>query len=245
MNRDVTGPTRETIPYEEALALQQSLIQRRVAGEIDDLLWLLEHPPTITWGSAGRGAESNNECEDEVGPSGHLLLSEREYARRGIRVYQTNRGGDVTCHEPGQLVVYPMLQLREGPERDLHLYLRTLECALIDVLQSLGLRTVRVADRTGVWVEGDPARKVAAIGVRATKWVTSHGAALNVYNSLEGFSTIVPCGISDAEVTSLEREIGRESVPEWDALCARVHSAMESAFDRPLRLVLGSAARGL
>ncbi len=218
--------SRKPFRYSAALKIQRDLVARRARGELDDVLWLLEHSPTVTWGSSG-GTE-------------HLLVEAGELAARGIDLCRTDRGGDVTFHEPGQLVGYPIVQLQGETERDLHEYLRRLEAALIHVLGECGLRGVRIDGRTGVWLEGVPSRKIASIGVRAQRWVTSHGFALNVENSLEGFELIVPCGIDNAAVTSLEREIGREALPAWPELCARVHRAVERALGKSLRLVVGA-----
>lgn len=222
---------REPLSYAAASRVQRLLVERRARGELPDLLWVLEHPPTVTWGR-GPGGER------------HLLLREDEYREKGIELCSTDRGGDVTFHEPGQLIGYPIVLLDDA-DRDLHQYLRRLEAALIELLRELGLAGTRIEGRTGVWLDGSPARKIAAIGVRAQRWVTSHGFALNVGNSLEGFGTIVPCGIDDAAVTSLEREIGRGNVPGWPELCARVHGALERSLGRPLRLVVGREAEAI
>lgn len=220
---------RELLSYPSGIRLQRELVARRAEGEVPDLLWLLEHAPTVTW---SRSWEREN----------HLLLSEAEYRARGIDLCRTDRGGGVTFHEPGQLIGYPIVRLESEADRDLHLYLRRLEEALIRVLRELDLAGVRIAGRTGVWLEGGSARKIAAIGVRAERWVTSHGFALNVENALEGFGTIVPCGIDDAGVTSLARELGSAAVPSWPDLCAGVHRALEETLERRLLLVVGREA---
>lgn len=180
------------IPYGDALALQGDLVTRRRAGEIADTLLLLEHPHVITLGS---GAHEEN-----------ILVSPGERAERGIELYETGRGGDVTYHGPGQLVGYPILDLK--PDRqDLHRYLRDLEEMLIGVLGEFGIEGSRKEGLTGVWA-GD--RKIAAIGVRVSSgWITSHGFALNVSTDLGMFGTIVPCGIRDHGVGSLSEETGR------------------------------------
>jgi lipoate-protein ligase B len=180
------------VDYAEALALQERLVDRRRQRLEPDQLLLLEHPKTIT---LGRRAD----------PS-HVLADGAALDRAGIAVHPTSRGGDVTFHGPGQLVGYPIVAL--PPERrDVHRYLRALEQALIDAVAELGLRGERVPARTGVWVRG---AKLAAIGVRlSTGWITSHGFALNVGRDLSGFEAIVPCGITDAGVTSLEQLLGR------------------------------------
>ncbi len=223
---------REPLSYPAAVEVQRGLVARRARGDLPDLFWVLEHRPTITWGRAS-GLEK------------HLLLSEEEYRQRGIELCPTNRGGDVTFHEPGQLIGYPIVRLEGDADRDLHLYLRRIEAAVVRFLRELGLEGARIAGRTGVWLDGTPPRKIAAIGVRFERWVTSHGFALNVENSLEGFGTIVPCGIDDAAVTSLERELGRRELPSWPDLCTRLHGALEESLERPLLLVVGRDAMRL
>lgn len=178
------------VPYAEGLALQDELVRRRRAGEVPDTLVLLEHPHVITLGSGSDPA--------------HVLVGESERQRLGIELFETGRGGDVTYHGPGQLVGYPILDLK--PDRkDLHAYLRDLEEVLIRVVARYGVRAERSEGQTGVWTERG---KIAAIGVRVSSgWITSHGVALNVGADLSYFRTIVPCGIADREVTSLEREL--------------------------------------
>ena len=179
------------IAYADALALQAELVASRRAGEIPDTLLLLEHPHVITLGS---GSHEEN-----------VLVSAEERAARGIELFETGRGGDVTYHGPGQLVGYPILDLK--PERqDLHRYLRDLEEMLIGVLGEFGLRGSRKEGLTGVWVDD---RKLAAIGVRVSSgWITSHGFALNVTTDLSFFGAIVPCGIRDHGVGSISEEAG-------------------------------------
>ncbi len=181
-----------TVSYADALTLQAELVARRRAGEIPDTLLLLEHPHVITLGSGSH---------DE-----HVLVSPEERAERGIELFETGRGGDVTYHGPGQLVGYPILDLK--PDRcDLHRYLRDLEEALIEVLAEFGLEGGRKEGLTGVWVDD---RKLAAIGVRVSSgWITSHGFALNVTTDLSYFGTIVPCGIRAHGVGSISSELGR------------------------------------
>jgi len=193
------------IAYGDALELQQRLVEQRRAGEIPDTLLLLEHPHVITLGS---GAHDEN-----------VLVSADERAARGIELYETGRGGDVTYHGPGQLVGYPILDLK--PDRqDLHRYLRDLEEMLIGVLGEFGVEGSRKEGLTGVWA-GD--RKIAAIGVRVSSgWITSHGFALNVSTDLGMFGTIVPCGIRDHGVGSLSEETGRTvSLAEAEAAVVR------------------------
>jgi lipoyl(octanoyl) transferase len=181
------------VPYEEALALQRSLVEERRAGRIDDVLLLLEHPPVLTVGVRGDGGRS------------HILASSEELTARGIAVHETGRGGDVTYHGPGQVVGYPILDLSPH-RRDVHRYVRDLEEVLIRVAADFGVVAGRVEGLTGVWV-GD--EKLAAIGVRIARWVTSHGFAFNVNTELDDFKLIVPCGIADRGVTSLARLLGR------------------------------------
>ncbi|HEU4451745.1 MAG TPA: lipoyl(octanoyl) transferase LipB, partial [Longimicrobium sp.] len=199
------------VPYAAALALQAELVRRRRAGEIPDTLLLLEHPHVITLGSGSHPE--------------HVLLDAGERAGRGIELFETGRGGDVTYHGPGQLVGYPILDLK--PDRqDLHRYLRDLEEALILVLAGFGLEGGRKDGLTGVWVED---RKLAAIGVRVSSgWITSHGFALNVATDLSYFGSIVPCGIRQHGVGSLSGELGRPvSLEEASASVVR---AMERTF---------------
>jgi lipoyl(octanoyl) transferase len=199
------------VAYADALALQDDLVRRRRAGEIPDTLLLLEHPHVITLGSGSHPE--------------HVLLDADERAARGIELFETGRGGDVTYHGPGQLVGYPILDLK--PDRqDLHRYLRDLEEALILVLADFGLEGGRKDGLTGVWVED---RKLAAIGVRVSSgWITSHGFALNVATDLTYFGAIVPCGIRQHGVGSLSGELGRPvSLEEASASVVR---AMERTF---------------
>lgn len=186
------------ISYGEAFALQKELCEERRAGAIPDTLLLLEHPPTIT---LGRNADRS-----------HVLASAAELAERGIEVVETDRGGDVTYHGPGQLVGYPILNLNAPPHRpDLHRYFRQMEEALIRALQGFGIAGERFDGHTGVWVarEGGSPEKIAAMGVRVSRWITRHGFALNVCPDLSHFDAIVPCGIHDYGVTSMARVLGR------------------------------------
>jgi lipoyl(octanoyl) transferase len=200
-----------TIAYADALALQAELVAGRRAGEIPDTLLLLEHPHVITLGS---GSHEEN-----------VLVSPEERAARGIELFETGRGGDVTYHGPGQLVGYPILDLK--PDRqDLHRYLRDLEEMLIGVLGEFGLSGSRKEGLTGVWVDD---RKLAAIGVRVSSgWITSHGFALNVNTDLSFFGAIVPCGIRDHGVGSISQEAGRTvEMPEAEDAVVR---QMERVF---------------
>jgi lipoyl(octanoyl) transferase len=181
------------VPYAEALELQKHLVEERCAGRIPDQLLLLQHPPVITVGVKARNDRS------------HVLATPDVLSANGVELYETGRGGDVTYHGPGQLVGYPILDLR--PDRcDVHQYVRDIEEALINVAAVFGVSGGRVAGLTGVWVGQD---KLAAIGVRISRWITSHGFAFNVSTNLTHFDLIVPCGIADRGVTSLERLLGR------------------------------------
>ena len=182
------------IPYADALALQRSLVEDRRAGRVGDLLLFAEHPHVLTLGVRGDGGRS------------HILAPADALARRGIEVHEAGRGGDITYHGPGQLVGYPIVDLK--PDRcDVHRYVRDLEEVLIRTAGDYGIEASRVAGLTGVWVG---AEKLAAIGVRISRWITSHGFALNVSTNLDYFNLIVPCGIPDRGVTSLERLLSRE-----------------------------------
>jgi len=197
------------IDYQEALDLQKALVEERRAGRIGDTLLLLEHPPVITLGVKTRR-----------GPS-HIVASADRLVEEGVTVHETGRGGDVTYHGPGQLVGYPIFDLK--PDRcDVHRYVRDLEEVLIRAVRTFGVEARRVKGLTGVWV-GQPGRedKLAAIGVRISRWITSHGFALNVGGDLRHFELIVPCGITDRGVTSLERLLGRP-VPMPDVEAAIV-----------------------
>jgi lipoyl(octanoyl) transferase len=184
--------------YAEALAMQRALVADRQAGAIDDVLLFVEHPPVLTLGVRGDGGR------------GHILASAEQLSAGGIEIFETGRGGDITYHGPGQLVGYPIIDLR--PDRqDVHRYVRDLEEVLIRTAGSFGIDAGRVSGLTGVWVGRE---KLAAIGVRIARWVTSHGFALNVGTNLDHFNLIVPCGISDRGVTSLERLLGRPVDPQ-------------------------------
>jgi lipoyl(octanoyl) transferase len=186
------------VDYNAGLDLQRELVEERRAGRIGDTLLLLEHPPVITLGVKTRGNPT------------HIVATSDELTAAGVTVHETGRGGDVTYHGPGQLVGYPILDLR--PDRtDVHRYVRDLEEALILALHEFGISGMRVPGLTGVWV-GAPGQedKVAAIGVRISRWITSHGFALNVSPDLGHFDLIVPCGIKDRGVTSIARLLTRD-----------------------------------
>jgi lipoyl(octanoyl) transferase len=208
------------IGYERALDLQEELVERRKRGEIRDQLLLLEHPDVITLGVRSRDHRS------------HVLESDESLAARGIALFETGRGGDVTYHGPGQLVGYPIVDLK--PDRcDVHRYVRDLERVLIEAVSDFGIAAGRIAGLTGIWAgpEGREA-KLAAIGVRVSRWVTSHGFALNVSTDLSRFGLIVPCGIADRGVTSMARILGRR-VP-MDEVAHAVERAFSRVFARSL-----------
>ena len=206
------------LPYAEALALQRRLVQARREGALPDTLLLLEHPHVITLGS---GSDPK-----------HVLLDEAERRMVGLELFETGRGGDVTYHGPGQLVGYPVLDLK--PDRkDLHRYVRDLEEVLIRMLATYGIEANRKEGLTGAWVGNE---KVAAIGVRVSSgWITSHGFALNVGTDLSFFDAIVPCGIREHGVTSMARLLGRRV--ELGGVESAVVSAMAEVFGR--RIVTG------
>jgi lipoyl(octanoyl) transferase len=200
--------------YGEVLELQRDLCQRRLAGEItEDLLLLVEHEPVVT---LGRGTRA-----------GSLPLSALDLERRGIPVFQVERGGDVTYHGPGQLVGYPILDLRAHRE-DLHWYLRCLEAALIAALDRLGIQAGTNPGLTGVWTRG---RKLASIGIHVKQWVTYHGFALNVHTDLSYFDLIVPCGIRDVVMTSVAQELGRTDFSLWGETRQAIIDAVAQTLD--------------
>jgi len=171
---------------------QDELVAQRNTGEIGDTLVFTEHDPVYTMG-VRRGAEQN------------LIWNAAELERRGIALVQSNRGGDITYHGPGQIVGYPIINLT--PRKDLHAYLRFVEQVLINTVGTFGLAADRRAGKTGIWLGP---RKIAAIGVAVKKWTTYHGFALNVNPDLAPFSGIVPCGITDGTVTSMKAELGHD-----------------------------------
>jgi lipoyl(octanoyl) transferase len=205
------------IGYQEALDLQKQLVERRLNGEIPDQLLLLEHPPVITLGARARSSRS------------HVLATDESLAAQGVGVFEAGRGGDVTYHGPGQLVGYPIFNLK--PDRcDVHRYVRDLEEALIRAVAVFGISGRRIDGLTGVWVGAEGREeKLAAIGVRVSRWITSHGFALNVNTRLEHFGLIVPCGITDRGVTSMERLLGR--TVSMDEVEASIVSAFREIFE--------------
>jgi lipoate-protein ligase B len=208
-----------TVDYESALALQDALVAARRDDLIGDTLLLLEHPHVFTF---GRGADAR------------YLLE----ARAGVPVFRVSRGGQVTYHGPGQLVGYPILKL-QGPDRDIHVYLRRLEQTMIDALAELRIAAERRAGLTGVWVgERKPdERKIGSIGVGLRRWITLHGFALNVTTDLEYFRAMVPCGIAGIEMTSVELEIGRGADDRESA--EQLKAAATAAIERSFAAVFG------
>lgn len=216
--------------YAETLELQRKLCTERGAPDhgLEDVLLLVEHEPVVT---LGRTTQASS-----------LPLSPHAIATRGVGVHEVERGGDVTWHGPGQLVGYPIVDLRRMRE-DLHWYLRSLEDALIDALETLGIPADRNPGYTGVWTAG---RKIASMGVHVKRWVTLHGFALNVVNDLDGFDLIVPCGIHQVVMTSVAAELGAAGAPEQ--LFARTREAVVASLGRALdREPLGNqeAVRGV
>jgi lipoyl(octanoyl) transferase len=205
------------VPYGEALELQRGLVEDRKAGRIPDVLLLLEHPHVVTIG-VRKGGSSN------------ILATPSRLRELGVEVFETGRGGDVTYHGPGQLVGYPILDLR--PDRqDVHRYVRDLEEVMIRVCAEYGLSAGRLAGLTGAWTGGD---KVGAIGVRISRWVTSHGFAFNINTDLDFFRLIVPCGIADRGVTSLATLTGRtHRLPDVEDLFVRHFTAVFARIASP------------
>jgi lipoyl(octanoyl) transferase len=198
------------ISYEDSVVLQERFVVARKAGAIPDVLLLCEHPPVITF---GRNAKREN-----------LLAGENILCQKNVELHDTNRGGDITFHGPGQIVGYPILDLG-AIRRDVHWYVRTLEEVMIRASADFGLTAFRVPGRTGIWVhppaaDGEastiPEEKLAAIGVHISRWVTSHGFAYNVSTDLRYFDLIIPCGIAERKATSLEKLLER-SVATADA----------------------------
>ncbi|MGH7571700.1 MAG: lipoyl(octanoyl) transferase LipB [Gemmatimonadota bacterium] len=206
LHAGVAVERRGEVPYGEAWTLQRELVRRRAASEILDTLLLLSHPPVVTLGKGGT--------------IDHLLGSKADLAGRGVEFVETDRGGDITFHGPGQIVGYAIVDLAPR-DRDLHRFLRDLEEVLIQALAGFGIAAGRAAGLTGVWV-GDA--KVAAMGIRVSRWITHHGFALNVDTDLSYFDLIVPCGIAGRRVTSMAELLGRPVERK------RVEDALARAF---------------
>jgi lipoate-protein ligase B len=201
------------LAYGEALELQRSIARDRISGTIpQDVLLLVEHPPVVTLGRASKEK--------------HLVASPEFLQSQGVELFEVERGGDVTFHGPGQLVGYPIIDLKRH-RQDLHWYLRRIEQALIDALADYGIPGERNAKYTGVWARG---KKIASIGVHARDWVTWHGFALNVTTNLSYFDLIVPCGIDGVVMTSIARELGAEETSMHDVQ-ERVTAKFADAFD--------------
>lgn len=217
------------VPYAEALDLQQQVIAARKQNLIGDTLLLLEHPPVLT---LGRNAHRSN-----------ILASDDMLTQRGVELHEINRGGDVTYHGPGQLIGYPILDLRgdlpgkKGPHLGPVDYVRLLEEALIRTCGDFGVITQRICKLTGVWtVAGGSIRekKIAAIGVHVSQGVTSHGFALNVTTDLRDFDWIIPCGIADRQVTSLELEADADRPPTMEAAINSTARNFGRTFERQM-----------
>ena len=207
------------VAYAEGLRLQEELVVCRQRGDGEDTLLLLEHPRVLT---LGRNAQAGN-----------ILVDEATLLERGYETFEVGRGGDVTYHGPGQLVGYPVLKLALT-EQDAHAYLRRLEQVLIDTLADFDIGSKRHAPHTGVWVDHDGSPlKIAAIGVRLSRWVTSHGFALNVDCDLGDFDVIVPCGISDHGVTSMAEVLA--GGVDADAVADRIGFHFGRVFGRDMK----------
>lgn len=214
MRRTLTVHRLGRVEYAEAHALQERLQRARIRGAVGDTLLLLEHPPVIT---LGRGAKAQ-----------HVLLSREALEARGFTLHEVGRGGDVTYHGPGQIVGYPILDLSPD-RRDVRRYVSDLEELMIRLAGSYGLRASRVAGFNGTWIGP---RKIGAVGVRISRWVTMHGFAFNVATDLSHFGVIVPCGIADRGVTSLREELGRDVA--MDEALSRLEGHVADVFDAEL-----------
>jgi lipoyl(octanoyl) transferase len=213
------------VQYDDGLLMQESAVERLRSGEATEQLLLLEHPHVFT---LGRGADSSN-----------ILADQQQLQSNSVEVHETGRGGDVTYHGPGQLVGYPIINLK--PDRcDVHRYVRDIEDVLIRTIAEFGVTGTRIAGLTGVWVGNE---KIGAIGVRIARWITSHGFALNVNTDLNYFKMIVPCGITDKGVTSLSRLLGRQielrdvariAASQFAQVFGREVLVSESALSAPL-----------
>jgi lipoyl(octanoyl) transferase len=230
------------VPYEEARVAQRWLAEARQEDEIADVLLLLEHPPVYT-----RGRRSSEE---------ELPMRQQWYEMQGIEVHDTDRGGRVTYHGPGQLVAYPIVSLKPYGD-DVHEYVRRLERVAIGALAEHGVPAETIEGLTGVWTMGEPpgspgpdaARKIGSIGVHVSRGVTTHGMAVNVSNDLQPFEWVVPCGIENCRVTSLSRELGAEQAV--GAFAATVVERFAETYERepvptePAALGLDSARLGV
>ncbi len=200
------------VPYADGLELQRQLVEERKADRIPDTLLLLQHPHVLTIGVKKDGRD-------------HILASPDRLRALGVEVFETGRGGDVTYHGPGQLVGYPIIDLNPD-RRDVHRYVRDLEEVMIRVCADYGLAAGRVKGFSGAWI-GD--EKIGAIGVRISRWITSHGFAFNVATDIDFFNLIVPCGIADKGVTSLASQLGRS--PDMSEVEDRFSAHFGAVFD--------------
>jgi lipoyl(octanoyl) transferase len=206
--------------YASVLALQEQTHAARARGDVPDTLLLVEHDPVITLGRAAKHE--------------HVLATPERLAALGITLHEIGRGGDVTYHGPGQLVVYPILDLR--PDRcDVRRYVRNLEQVMLQVAQSYGLTPQLIEGKTGAFVDQ---RKYGALGVRISRWVTMHGIAMNISTDLDAFSLIVPCGLRTTGVTSLSRELGKD-ISMADAQARTIHE-FAAVFGYSLRCAEGA-----
>jgi lipoate-protein ligase B len=212
MSREILVTRLGLVAYEEARELQRQLAARRQRGEIGDVLLLLQHPPVYT-----RGRRSQPE---------ELPMGAEWYEAQGIEVLDTDRGGLVTYHGPGQLVAYPIVDLR-GYGDDVHEYVRGLERMTVAALDEAGVRAGTIEGLTGIWVG---TRKIGSIGLHVSRGVTTHGLAVNVNNDLQPFEWVVPCGIEGVSMTSLSRELGAEQ--DFDAFAETLVAAYARVFDR-------------
>lgn len=213
------------LPYADAYRLQlehlDHVLKARQSGTpIEGFLLLVEHPPVIT-------------ISRRAGASNHLLATPHMLAQQGVTVEETDRGGDITYHGPGQLVVYPILDLNLL-NLGLHEYMRLLEQAVIDTCAHFGVETTRDPAATGVWTRGQPPTppaKIAAMGVRVRRWVSMHGLALNITTNLDHFKLIVPCGLVGRQVTSLQRELG-DRCPTFETVSSTLVRALTRHIER-------------
>ena len=236
MTRTLTAYRLGRVEYEDGLHLQASFAEARRTGAVGDVLLLLEHPPVLT---LGRGADRAD-----------ILKSAADLAVRGVEVHETNRGGEGTYHGPAQIVGYPILDL--APDRkDVRRYVRSVEEGMIRALAIFGVTAGRIPKWPGVWLgseEAGDARKIGAVGVHIARWISTHGFALNVGVDLRDFELIVPCGIREAGVTSLDRELGREVAlsPVEEALARSYADVWESGLvwnEQRLRTISVTAVR--
>ena len=206
------------VPYADGLELQRALVEERRAGRIPDTLLLLQHPHVVTVGVKKDGRR-------------HILATPEQLAARGVEVFDTGRGGDVTYHGPGQIVGYPILDLSPD-RRDVNQYVRDLEEVMIRVCADYGVSAGRIKGLSGAWV-GDA--KIGAIGVRISRWITSHGFAFNVTTDVDFFNLIVPCGIADRGVTSLAQQLARS--PGVSEVEDRFVENFSNVFDRAVEKI--------